>query len=59
MLPRKGVEDQPGHRLIHQPTHASDQPELAAHIAELVASAPPLKPEQIDRIAAIIQAGGS
>lgn len=38
-------------------TPPSADPELAQHIAELVAAAPPLKPEQIDRIAAIIQAG--
>ncbi len=35
------------------------EPELAERIDELVAAAPPLRAEQIDRIAAIIQAGGT
>jgi hypothetical protein len=38
-------------------TRQSADPELAQHIAELVAAAKPLTEEQIDRIAAIIQAG--
>lgn len=40
-------------------TTAQTDPELAAHIAELVAAAPPLTEEQIDRIAAILRAGAA
>jgi hypothetical protein len=38
-------------------TVQSAEYELAQHIAEIVATAPPLKPEQRDRIVAILQAG--
>lgn len=41
-----------------QTAHSCD-PELAQHISELVAAAPPLRAEQIDQIAAIIQAGAT
>lgn len=40
-------------------TRQSAEYELAQHIAEVVAAAPPLTEEQIDRIAAILRGGKS